>query len=274
MQDISFYLIHNNSCDRIYIRSRLKNLSNNLNIDLIEIYKQRNNFKKKITFKDKFKILIIYFLRILYNLKHKKELSFNFGFFKLKSFFYFINSSIKLFLKNKDDSLKTYQHIKIEELVTQKHIRAWKHFLKSKKEIMVIFEDDAICKTDSEIRLKDFFNQLSSIDFDNFFIDFAGGLDPNDVIPKTKIKKLNYQFMIVKGIYTNTACSYLINRNLVKKLYMEYQRSKLNPSFPIDHLINKLGLTINKTTNIFSIHFHKPLFTHGSFKGNIKSWQV
>ena len=80
--------------------------------------------------------------------------------------------------------------------------------------------------------------------------------------------------MIVKGIYTNTACSYLINRNLVKKLYKEYQRSKLNPSFPIDHLINKLGLTINKTTNIFSIHFHKPLFTHGSFKGNIKSWQV
>ena len=40
--------------------------------------------------------------------------------------------------------------------------------------------------------------------------------------------------MIVKGIYTNTACSYLINPNLVKKLYMEYQRSKLNRSFPID----------------------------------------
>ena len=47
MKDISFYLIHNNSYDRIYLRSRLKNLSNNLNIDLIEIYKQRNNFKKK-----------------------------------------------------------------------------------------------------------------------------------------------------------------------------------------------------------------------------------
>ena len=73
MKDISFYLIHNNSCDRIYLRSRLKNLSNNLSIDLIEIYKQRNNFKKKITFKDKFKILIIYFLRIFYNLKHKKD---------------------------------------------------------------------------------------------------------------------------------------------------------------------------------------------------------
>ena len=82
MKDISFYLIHNNSHDRIYLRSRLKNLSNNLSIDLIEIYKQRNDFKKKITLKDKFKILIIYFLRFFYNLKHKKELSFNFYFSK------------------------------------------------------------------------------------------------------------------------------------------------------------------------------------------------
>ena len=99
MKDISFYLIHNNSYDRIDLRSRLKNLSNNLSIDLIEIYKQQNNFKKKITFKDKFKILIIYYLRFFYNLKHKKDLSFNFYFFKLKSFFYFINSSTKLFFK-------------------------------------------------------------------------------------------------------------------------------------------------------------------------------
>ena len=121
---------------------------------------------------------------------------------------------------------------------------------------MVIFEDDAICKNDSEIRLKEFLNQLNNFDFDKFFVDFAGGLDQNDVIPKRKIKKSNCQFMMVKGIYTNTACSYLINRNLVKKLYKEYQRSKLNRSFPIDHLINKLGLTINKTKNIFSIHFH------------------
>ena len=106
---------------------------------------------------------------------------------------------------------------------------------------MVIFEDDAICKNDSEIRLKEFLNQLNNFDFDKFFVDFAGGLDQNDVIPKGKIKKSNFEFMIVKGIYTNTACSYLINRNLVKQLYREYQRSKLYRSFPIDHLINKLG---------------------------------
>ena len=96
----------------------------------------------------------------------------------------------------------------------------------------------------------------------------------NDVIPKRKFKKSKDEFILIKGIYTNTACSYLINRNLIKKFYSEYNKSNLNNYFPIDHLINKLGLKINKANNIFSIHFHNPLFTHGSFKGNIKSWQI
>jgi len=274
MRDVAFYLIHNNATDRIHLRTRIKNLANKLNIDVIEIHKQKNYIKTKYTLKDKLKLSRIYFLRTFYNLKHKKEVSFYFYFLLLKSFIYLISSTIKLFLKNKDDTIKTYQHFKIEEIVAQKHIKAWKHFLKSKKKIMVIFEDDAVCKEDSEIRLIDFFNKLKNFDFDNFFIDFAGGLDPNDVIPKRKIKKSKYEFMIVKGLYTNTACSYLINRKLVKKLYKEFQKSKLNYFFPIDHLINKLGLKINRTKNLNSIHIHNPLFTHGSFKGNIKSWQV
>ena len=50
-EDISFYLIHNNSEDRIDLRNRLKNLANKLNIKFIEIYKQRKNLKIKFNFK-------------------------------------------------------------------------------------------------------------------------------------------------------------------------------------------------------------------------------
>ena len=73
MKDVSFYLIHNNSTDRIYLRNRLQNLANKLNIDLIEIYKQKKISKTKFSFKDKLKILRIYSLRIFYNIKHKKD---------------------------------------------------------------------------------------------------------------------------------------------------------------------------------------------------------
>tara|TARA_A100001011_G_scaffold303316_1_gene317281 strand:+ start:1056 stop:1877 length:822 start_codon:yes stop_codon:yes gene_type:complete len=272
MKDVSFYLIHNNSIDRFDLRNQIQNLAKKLNIDFFEIYKQRNNLKINFTFKLKLRILRIYFLRFFYNLKHKKEFSLNFYSLLFKSLLNFNKSIINLIFKNANENKQDYKHIMIESLVTKKHIKAWKHFLKSKKEIMVIFEDDAICKNDTEKRLKDFIFKINDFDFDYIYIDLAGGLDLKDVIPARMIKKSNYEFLLLDGIFTNTACSYLINRNLIKLLYKEYHKSKLNRSFPIDHLINKLGLKIKQ--NIISIHFHNPLFTHGSFKGNIKSWQI
>ena len=116
--------------------------------------------------------------------------------------------------------------------------------------------------------------KLKNFNLDNFYIDLAGGYKVDEIIPSRRIKKVEDNFFIVEGIYTNTACSYLINRNLILKLFAEYQKSKLNNSLPIDHLINKLGLRINSSLDTSSIHYSKPLFTHGSFKANIKSWQI
>ena len=67
MKNVSFYIVHNNSKDRIALRNRLKELANKLNINFFEIYKQRKNLKIKFSFKYKFTILRIYFLRIFYN---------------------------------------------------------------------------------------------------------------------------------------------------------------------------------------------------------------
>ena len=66
----------------------------------------------------------------------------------------------------------------------------------------------------------------------------------------------------------------LSKKNIIHSNKAANLKSKLNKSFPIDHLINKLAMDIKKSQNISSIHFHNPLFTHGSFKGNIKSWQI
>jgi len=118
------------------------------------------------------------------------------------------------------------------------------------------------------------YNSLNYVYFDNIFIDLAGGYNLKEIIPITKIKKKEDEFFLIKDIYTNTACTYLINKNLVKYLYKEYRESKSNSYFPIDHLINKLGLKVSITKPTFCIHFQNPLFTHGSFKGKIKSWQI
>ena len=114
MKNISFYLIHNKSSDRIHIRNRLQNLANKLNIDLIEIYKQKNNFKTKFSFNEKLRLLRIYFFRIFYNLKHKKEFSFNFFYLILKSLFNFNKSIVKFLFKNSNQNIKEHKHILIE----------------------------------------------------------------------------------------------------------------------------------------------------------------
>jgi len=273
MKDISFYLIHNNSKDRIDLRNRLQELANKLNIKIIEIYKQRKFSKIKFSWTYKFTILRIYFLRIFYNLIHKKDFSLNFFCLLLKSFLNLYKYVIDLIFKNSNEIMKSYKYIMIESIVTKKHIKAWEHFLKSKKQIMIVFEDDAICKNDTEERLKDLFSRSESFNFDNFFIDLAGGLNLENIFPQRRIKICNDEFLLLKGIYTNTACSYLVSRNLIKLFYAEYKKTETNKYFPIDHLINKLGLKIKKNYSISSVHFHNPLFTHGSFKGNIKSWQ-
>ncbi len=273
MKHVSFYIIHNNSEDRFHLRNRLKELADKLNIDLFEIYKQRKLFKIKFSFEYKIIILRTYFFRIFYNLLHKKEFSVNFFYLISTSILNFIKHIINLIFKNSNEIFNVYKHFLIESLVTEKHIKAWKHFLKSKKKVMIVFEDDAICKDDTEERLKDLFARSKSFNFNNVFIDLAGGLNLDDLIPSRKIKISNDEFLLLKGIYTNTACSYLVSRNLIKLFYREYQKTKSNKYFPIDHLINKLGLKIKKNFTVSSIHFKIPLFTHGSFKGNIKSWQ-
>ena len=173
MKNISFYLIHNNSEDRINLRENLKNLSSKLNIDLFEIHKQKNSLKSNLSLIDKFLIIRIYFLRIYYNFRHKNEFSFEFFYLLFKSFLKLNKSIIKLFLEDNKKVMNIYHHIKIEQIVTGKHIKAWQHFLKSKKEIMVIFEDDAICEHNTESRLRDFFIRLDNINMDNFFYRFS-----------------------------------------------------------------------------------------------------
>ena len=269
---IKAYIIHNNSKDRYLLRFDICEIlkKNMIKYQMIsqqeEVIVSSNNFANRLHF------FYFCFTRFEFDLRHK------IGKRKLKRISLSFSNLVKLifnfiFNSNKEIS-NSLKKIFIENEVSKKHIRAWKDFNSSPAEYIMVFEDDIVCKKSSNKILKKLIKSLKNDPIKYQYIDLAGGYPLKKVIPKNKIIKKSEKIIITDGIYTNTACSYLINRNLVKELYREYQRSKLNRSFPIDHLINKLGLTINKTKNIFSIHFHKPLFTHGSFKGNIKSWQV
>ncbi len=274
MKNTIFYLIHNNSINRIYIREKIKLLVESLNFDLVEIFKQESLSNLKTNIKNKFLIIKIQLLR-LFHINSKIK---NGKYIKLSdSYLHFFLKISKLVLKiifqNKQQDLICLKHLKIEQLVTRKHIKAWEEFLKTENYFMVVFEDDALVKDNSAKRLKDLLKRLENIDFEFLFIDLAGGFNYKEVVPKDNILKNNKSDIYIEGLFTNTACCYLMNRCLVEKLYNEFCASDIYLNFPIDNLMNNLNTKLKNPKQTLSFHFHNPIFTHGSFEGEVKSWQ-
>lgn len=276
-KNVTFYLIHNNATDRIAIRKRIKILVESLKFDLVEIFQQESlsNLEPNIIFK--FLIIRIKYLRLFYTFcKFDRKISIIFFKHWLNFCFCIPELVLRILFQNKQKDLKIYKNIKIEQMIAKKHISAWEQFLKTNNNIMIVFEDDALVKKDSKKKLKDLLNKLEILDDKYLFIDLAGGHNYKKVVPKDNILKINKNDIYIKGLFTNTACGYLVNRSLVEKLYSQFCFSDSNLNYPIDHLLNKLNSQLKNPDETLSLHFHNPIFTHGSrwqFANKVSSWQ-
>ncbi len=268
---ISAYIIHNNSIKRKFIRTQIKNLIKTLNINLNQVSKQKipkNNYSNLIL---KILNLKIILFKELFNIYHKRFLIFNDLISYLANIAYIFKRILKILFSSKIKNLETYKHNVIEKIVRDKHIFAWELFLKTDSDYIIIFEDDAICLENSKKRLHTIFNNLYIENQENIFLDLAGGYKLSKILPlKNNLNNKVYD-VYINDLYTNTACCYLLSRNLVSEFLEIVNIDQFSKNFPIDYLLNYLGFKSNK--KIFSGHFLSPIFTHGSFKYNVESWQ-
>lgn len=269
---ISSYIIHNNSIERKVLRKEIKNLIKSFNINFKLISEQKIHKKNHPNL-----ILIILNLKIillkeLFNLYHKRFLIFNDLILYLRNIFYLGKRILKILFSSKSKNLESYNHNIIEKIVRDKHINAWKLFLKTDSDYMIIFEDDAICLKNSKKRLSAIFENLYIENKESIFLDLAGGYELSKILPlKNNLANPVYD-VYLQNLYTNTACCYLISRNLVSEFIEIIKYDQFSKNFPIDYLMNYLGFKSNK--KIFSGHFFSPVFAHGSFKYNVESWQT
>ena len=135
----------------------------------------------------------------------------------------------------------------------------------------MVFEDDIVCKKSSNKILKKLIKSLKNDPLKYQYIDLAGGYPLKKVIPKNKIIKKSEKIIITDGIYTNTACGYLLSKELIKNWLNHLDKEKFNKNFPIDFLMNYLGDNIK--LKLISKHFKDSIFLHGSFNGKVNSWQ-
>ena len=269
----SAFIIHNNSKKRKVFREEIQNLLESLKINLNYISEQKiysQEFNNIISIK--LQNLHTYLNRELFNLIHKRSLlQINFILFFKQTILPFFIQLIKIIFGSREDNINLINHNSIEKIVRNKHIKAWERFLKTDTKFLLVFEDDAICKSNSRNMLKNILEILYEENPNNFYLDLGGGYELNNVLPLKKSMKNKYFDLYFDRLYTNTACSYLLTRDTVIEFIKIIHKDNYSKNFPIDHLLNYLGFKSKK--NIYSAHFFNPIFTHGSFKDIIESWQ-
>lgn len=161
----------------------------------------------------------------------------------------------------------------IEVVHCDQHTRAWEAFIQSKAQFLIVFEDDVIFKEDSSQRISDLIDFFATHNMNTpIYIDLAGGCKLSDIqIDKLEIKH-DANFRHYSKPVTNTACAYLLNRELAIIFHSILAQRPLLRFLQIDFLMNKLFIIMeNEGLKTICMHADPTIFKHGSASGEYKS---
>jgi len=154
----------------------------------------------------------------------------------------------------------------IYSYITDKHIRAWMHFLETEAHFLICFEDDVILKQDSVSRLEKLLNKIESFSKKPIYIDLAGGCDLGELMVENLESKRDGDYIYFKKPVTNTACCYIINRTTAEIFLFNLLKDPGLRRVSCDLLFNKL-FVITSARKYFCCHANPTIFSHGSTTG-------
>ena len=164
----------------------------------------------------------------------------------------------------------------IEVMVTEKHLRAWGRFLDTDADFLICFEDDAVFKDDSVQKLNNLLNMLAE-DYPNrpCYIDMGGGCQLSDLVIDRLEENQDESYRYYSKAVTNTACAYLMSRQLVATFHAILTRSPWLRLIGIDWMMNSLFIRMaNKGVECFCMHADPTIVKHGTTTGEYVSWQI
>ena len=167
------------------------------------------------------------------------------------------------------DKMKTSKAI-AEIDVTSKHQWAWKTFLESDLDYLIVLESDA--KIRSGIELVSFINNINKFS-ESDFISLSFPLDFNEIgIPRSLISTKS-QYVEVGVQITNTAAGYVLSRKLAQELYHRSRRQNRNRQIVIDWLMNECFMQLNQPRKDFgkTVLPLQELVINGSLTGEYES---
>ena len=164
----------------------------------------------------------------------------------------------------------------VEVIVTEKHIRAWGGFLDSDADFIMCLEDDVVFNSDSVEKIKDLIGLLLKKDVDTqIYVDIAGGCKLDELRIDNLQSSENDFFKFYKKPVTNTACAYLMNRQLAVTFHSIITRRPWLRLLGIDWMMNSLFVSMeNNKIKSFCMHSVPSIFKHGTTTGEYVSWQA
>jgi len=167
------------------------------------------------------------------------------------------------------------QRSAIEMYVTSKHVRAWEEFVETGADYLVVLEDDVFFGPDAAARFNEsVLPALVESPERLVYIDLAGGLAPLELrIGPLEAGRKGDAIYYSKPV-TNTACAYLINRDLARYFVAAIVDTPHLRMIGIDWLMNKMFMSMaGGCPTAVCVHFRPTIFQHGSFTGQYVSWQ-
>ena len=189
---------------------------------------------------------------------------------------FFRASFVKYILNRNGAAIRWKRYSAIEVAVTDKHIRAWSHFLDSDSDYLIVFEDDVVFKDDSAFRLNELLNTLSK-NYPNkaCYADLGGGCKLADLMIDRLETSQDESYRYYKKPVTNTACAYLMSRELVAVFIATLTRKPWLRLVGVDWLMNSLFILCGeRVLDSICMHADPTIFKHGTTTGEYVSWQA
>jgi len=180
---------------------------------------------------------------------------------------------LKYIFSSRDRAAKWAKNSYIEMIVTAKHIRAWEQFLEMDSDYLVVFEDDVVFKNNSALNLSHLLRTLS-VKNKLCYVDLGGGAELSDLKIDKLLKFWEKGYRHYKLPVTNTACAYLISRELAVVFSKTLISRPWLRLVGIDWMINNVFI-LNKylMRDCLCMHADPTIFKHGTTTGDYISWQ-
>jgi hypothetical protein len=159
----------------------------------------------------------------------------------------------------------------IELALSAKHELAWRDAMEADVDFLVVLEDDASIHGGSEHQFAAVADHLAHVDHTFAYIDLAGGLSQRELrVAHLQRATGSGHLVRLERAAGNTACGYLMGREVVRLLAQMTITQPESARHPADWMINKFFIE-HTSHPIECLHTQPPALDHGSMLGVVPS---